>query len=236
MITPVMPTYGRWDVAVRTRRRLLSLRRPTAASSSTSPAASPSPRWAIATRTDRGAHQAGGRSCGTPRTCSASRRRRSWPSGWSRTASPTPCSSTIRAPRPSNAAIKIARKYQCTAASPSATGSSAATARSTAARWRRSPPPGNEKYLNGFGPLVDGFDHVAVQQSQRDARRDRRTRPPAILVEPVQGEGGMRAPSTRISEGPARDLRRIRPAAVLSTRCNAAWAAPASCSRMNGPA
>ena len=36
-----------------------------------------------------------------------------------------------------------------------------------------------------------------------------------ILVEPIQGEGGVRATTHAVPEGPARDLRRVRPAAVL---------------------
>ena len=50
--------------------------------------------------------------CGTSRTCSGSRARRSWRSGSSTIPSPTPCSSAIRVPRRSNSAIKVARKYQ----------------------------------------------------------------------------------------------------------------------------
>ena len=42
----------------------------------------------------------------------------------------------------------------------SAIASSPSKAPSTAARWRRSRPAGNKKYLEGFGPPVDGFDQV----------------------------------------------------------------------------
>jgi acetylornithine/N-succinyldiaminopimelate aminotransferase len=50
---------------------------------------------------------------------------------------------------------------------------------------------GNEKYLHGFGPQVDGFDHVPF--NDLDAVRDAIGPETAgIMVEPVQGEGGIR--------------------------------------------
>ena len=50
---------------------------------------------------------------------------------------------------------------------------------------------GQAKHLNGFGPVVDGFDHVAFDNmnEMRDAITPETA---AILVEPVQGEGGIR--------------------------------------------
>jgi len=60
----------------------------------------------------------------------------------------------------------------------------------------------NEKYLAGFGPKVDGFDHVPFgnMNALRDAIGPHTA---GILVEPIQGEGGVRpAP-----EGFLRDLR-----------------------------
>jgi acetylornithine/N-succinyldiaminopimelate aminotransferase len=50
---------------------------------------------------------------------------------------------------------------------------------------------GNPKYLEGFGPKADGFDHVAFNNTNelRNAVTDETA---AILVEPVQGEGGIR--------------------------------------------
>ncbi len=50
---------------------------------------------------------------------------------------------------------------------------------------------GNAKYLDGFGPPVDGFDHVPF--GNMNALRDAITPQTAgILVEPIQGEGGVR--------------------------------------------
>jgi acetylornithine/N-succinyldiaminopimelate aminotransferase len=55
---------------------------------------------------------------------------------------------------------------------------------------------GNPKYLEGFGPPVDGFDHVPF--GDMNAVRAAITRETAgILVEPVQGEGGVRPASLR---------------------------------------
>ena len=51
---------------------------------------------------------------------------------------------------------------------------------------------GNPKYLAGFGPQVDGFDHVPF--GNMNAVRNAITAETAgILVEPIQGEGGVRA-------------------------------------------
>jgi acetylornithine/N-succinyldiaminopimelate aminotransferase len=50
---------------------------------------------------------------------------------------------------------------------------------------------GNAKYLAGFGPEVDGFDHVPF--NNLNVLRDAITPETAgILIEPVQGEGGVR--------------------------------------------
>jgi acetylornithine/N-succinyldiaminopimelate aminotransferase len=59
---------------------------------------------------------------------------------------------------------------------------------------------GAEGYLKGFGPVMDGFDHVAFNNlnEMRAAVTDQTA---AILVEPVQGEGGVRAPSTDYLRG-----------------------------------
>jgi acetylornithine/N-succinyldiaminopimelate aminotransferase len=53
---------------------------------------------------------------------------------------------------------------------------------------------GNEKYLKGFEPAVDGFDHVPFE-NMNELRAKITGETAAILVEPVQGEGGVRAGS-----------------------------------------
>jgi acetylornithine/N-succinyldiaminopimelate aminotransferase len=55
---------------------------------------------------------------------------------------------------------------------------------------------GNAKYLKDFGPAVDGFDHVPF--GNMNALRDAITPQTAgILVEPIQGEGGVRVADPR---------------------------------------
>nr|WP_249681466.1 aspartate aminotransferase family protein [Roseococcus pinisoli] len=63
---------------------------------------------------------------------------------------------------------------------------------------------GNEKYLAGFGPPVDGFDHVPF--GNMNAVRDAITPATAgILIEPIQGEGGVRPADLRF----LKDLRAV---------------------------
>ncbi|MDB5361555.1 MAG: argD [Rhodospirillales bacterium] len=50
---------------------------------------------------------------------------------------------------------------------------------------------GNEKYLKGYAPTVDGFDHVAFG-NLNELRAAITPETAAIIVEPVQGEGGIR--------------------------------------------
>ncbi len=50
---------------------------------------------------------------------------------------------------------------------------------------------GNPKYISGFGPPVDGFDHVAFN-NLNELRAAITPQTGGILVEPVQGEGGVR--------------------------------------------
>ncbi len=62
----------------------------------------------------------------------------------------------------------------------------------------------NKKYLEGFGPKVEGFDHVPLN----DLKAVKAAITPetaAIMVEPIQGEGGIRAVPTET----LRELRRI---------------------------
>ena len=59
---------------------------------------------------------------------------------------------------------------------------------------------GNEKYLAGFGPKVDGFDQVPFNNlnAVRDANGPHTA---GIMVEPVQGEGGIRTASADFLRG-----------------------------------
>lgn len=50
---------------------------------------------------------------------------------------------------------------------------------------------GNKKYLDGFGPVASGFDHVPFG-NMNELRNAITPETGAIIVEPVQGEGGIR--------------------------------------------
>jgi acetylornithine/N-succinyldiaminopimelate aminotransferase len=63
---------------------------------------------------------------------------------------------------------------------------------------------GNEHYLHGFGPVVEGFDHVPF--GNMNAVRDKiGPGTCGIIVEPIQGEGGVRPADTQF----LRDLRAV---------------------------
>ena len=87
-------------------------------------------------------------------------------------------------------AIKIARKYQSAVGSPekwrvvTMTGAFHGRSLATIAAG------GNARHLDGFGPQVDGFDQIA--HGNLNELRDAITpATAAILVEPIQGEGGI---------------------------------------------
>jgi acetylornithine/N-succinyldiaminopimelate aminotransferase len=63
---------------------------------------------------------------------------------------------------------------------------------------------GNPKYLDGFGPVVDGFDHVPFD-NMNAVRAAIGPQTAGILVEPIQGEGGVRPARLQF----LRDLRAI---------------------------
>jgi acetylornithine/N-succinyldiaminopimelate aminotransferase len=59
---------------------------------------------------------------------------------------------------------------------------------------------GNEKYLKGFGPRVDGFDQVPFNNLNA-ARAAIGPHTAGIMVEPVQGEGGIRRGTVEFLRG-----------------------------------
>ncbi|HEX8664444.1 MAG TPA: aspartate aminotransferase family protein [Beijerinckiaceae bacterium] len=98
------------------------------------------------------------------------------------------------------ASIKIARKYHFANGEPGrfrvVTFEGAFHGRTLAAIAAG----GQKKYLEGFGPKVDGFDQVPF--GDHDAlRRAIGPETGAILVEPVQGEGGVRVVPTQCLRG-----------------------------------
>jgi acetylornithine/N-succinyldiaminopimelate aminotransferase len=63
---------------------------------------------------------------------------------------------------------------------------------------------GQKKYLEGFGPVVEGFDQVPF--NDLEATKDAITgETAAILIEPIMGEGGVRV----VERGFLRDLREL---------------------------
>ena len=87
-------------------------------------------------------------------------------------------------------AIKMARKYQSASGRPERyriiTFEGAFHGRTLATLAAG----GQKKHLDGFGPVVDGFDQVTLDLAQVKAAIGPATA--AILIEPIQGEGGVR--------------------------------------------
>ncbi len=87
-------------------------------------------------------------------------------------------------------AIKVARKYQAETGHAEKYRLIACTGSFHGRTLATLAAAGNEKYLRGFGPPAPGFDHVAFGNlNEMRAKVTKETA--AILVEPVQGEGGL---------------------------------------------
>ena len=88
-------------------------------------------------------------------------------------------------------AIKMARKYQSASGRPERyriiTFEGAFHGRTLAAIAAT----GNKKYLEGFGPPVEGFDQVAYADLQA-TKQAIGPQTAAIMIEPIMGEGGVR--------------------------------------------
>ncbi|MGB8575635.1 MAG: aspartate aminotransferase family protein [Pseudolabrys sp.] len=88
-------------------------------------------------------------------------------------------------------AIKMARKYQSASGRPERyriiTFEGAFHGRTLAAIAAT----GNKKYLEGFGPPVDGFDQVPFGDLEA-TKKATGPQTAAIMIEPVMGEGGVR--------------------------------------------
>jgi acetylornithine/N-succinyldiaminopimelate aminotransferase len=88
-------------------------------------------------------------------------------------------------------AIKMARKYQSSSGKPERyriiTFEGAFHGRTLAAIAAT----GNKKYLEGFGPPVDGFDQVPFADLEA-TKKAIGPQTAAIMIEPVMGEGGVR--------------------------------------------
>ncbi|MGH6990590.1 MAG: aspartate aminotransferase family protein [Stellaceae bacterium] len=90
-------------------------------------------------------------------------------------------------------AIKIARKYQAASGHPEKNRIIACDGSFHGRTLATLAAAGNEKYLAGFGPPAEGFDHVAFG-NLNEMRAAVTPETAGILVEPVQGEGGLSTP------------------------------------------
>ena len=101
-------------------------------------------------------------------------------------------------------AIKVARKYHAASGRPEryriVTFEGAFHGRTLATLAAG----GQKKYLDGFGPAVEGFDQVAFGDLEA-VKRALTPETAAILIEPIQGEGGVRVPP----QGFLRELREL---------------------------
>ncbi len=90
-------------------------------------------------------------------------------------------------------ALKAARKYQSANGKPERIGIITFTGAFHGRSLGAINAGGNPKYLEGFGPAIPGFVHL--EWGDHDALKKAAADPTAaaILVEPVQGEGGVRA-------------------------------------------
>jgi acetylornithine/N-succinyldiaminopimelate aminotransferase len=96
--------------------------------------------------------------------------------------------------------IKVARKYQSETGHPEKYRVIACNGSFHGRSFATLAAAGAEAYLKGFGPPMDGFDHVAFN-NLNEMRAAVTEQTAAILVEPVQGEGGVRAPSADYLKG-----------------------------------
>jgi acetylornithine/N-succinyldiaminopimelate aminotransferase len=91
-------------------------------------------------------------------------------------------------------AIKMVRKYHDESGSPEKYRVIACNGSFHGRTLATLAAAGNEKYLKGYAPDVDGFDHVAFG-NLNELRNAIGEQTAAILVEPVQGEGGVKPAS-----------------------------------------
>jgi len=96
--------------------------------------------------------------------------------------------------------IKVARKYQSHIGHPEKFRVIGCQGSFHGRSFATLAAAGAEAYLRGFGPVMEGFDQVAFN-NLNEMRAAITEHTAAILVEPVQGEGGVRAPSPDYLKG-----------------------------------
>lgn len=97
-------------------------------------------------------------------------------------------------------ALKLARKYHAKAGHPERYRTITVEGAFHGRTLATLAAAGNAKYLDGYGPPLDGFDQVAFG-NLNEARAAIGAETAAILVEPVQGEGGIRPADTAYLAG-----------------------------------
>ena len=97
-------------------------------------------------------------------------------------------------------ALKVARKYQHVSGHPERYRVIGCEGSFHGRTFATLAAAGNERYLEGFGPPMDGFDHVAFG-NLNEMRAAVGGETAAIIVEPVQGEGGVRPGSDEYLRG-----------------------------------
>ncbi|WP_343560708.1 aspartate aminotransferase family protein [Kiloniella sp. b19] len=100
--------------------------------------------------------------------------------------------------------IKLARRYHAAAGNPQRNRIIACGGAFHGRTLTTLSAAGNAKYLEGCGPASPGFDHVPFG-NMNELRAAITEETAAILVEPVQGEGGINTPDP----GYLRDLRAV---------------------------
>ena len=97
-------------------------------------------------------------------------------------------------------ALKVARRFHHDAGQPQRTRVITCTGAFHGRTLTTLSAAGNPKYLTGFGPAAEGFDQVAFG-NMNELRAAVGEETAAILVEPIQGEGGIRAPGADFIRG-----------------------------------
>jgi acetylornithine/N-succinyldiaminopimelate aminotransferase len=88
-------------------------------------------------------------------------------------------------------AIKVARRYQYTSGHPERFGIIGFEGAFHGRTLATLAAAGTQKYLEGFGPKAEGFDQVPYGDLEA-LKHAMRPQTGAILIEPIQGEGGVR--------------------------------------------
>ena len=90
-------------------------------------------------------------------------------------------------------AIKTARKYHSVSGHPERFHIITFTGAFHGRTYATIAAGGNDKYIEGFGPAAPGFDRVAWGDIEA-VKAAIRPQTGAIMIEPIQGEGGIRVP------------------------------------------